>query len=534
MAPASILLYLGVAAACGLAAVSWRRPSPSAAPSDCPPVWAAAALMGAFALRLAIVSLVEANGFILTTMDEPARWQLALDWAERPFLFSWDGIWLTGNFAFFGAPVRWGLPLLMALQIGVLIQHAVTLGGMFYLTWILSGRRWPAAAAALAVAVAFPLLWMGRGPLADPMVGGAMLFGAGWVIRWRRLCASGANRALGYACAAGVAAFVATSMHFTGWMAVAVAAPFVLGAALTAPPEGRRAARFGLLVIGFGSALFPFLWFTGSWGCYGDPFEFLRVQAEANQFYLPDQTLLPPRWAIYPWELACQWWMMAPLVLSGGAMALAGRLGAPARWLGVYGLALLGLMALSAVMGGYSAGWYRSVIVLNLIGMALAAASLRSLGGWAAGVCWRRVSVAMAALVLAGTWCVFNVANANRAEMMTTQGLSHRWVAVGTWLGLEARHPAMLPPFRPDGRAVAYCEPGAQSILPYLNYTAGLPAPIDREEHLWGDPERYDYFFTPETPRVPGWDPTLTEVGGWAAWRSIHLRGWSPSDSSGG
>jgi hypothetical protein len=70
-------------------------------------------------------------------------------------------------------------------------------------------------------------------------------------------------------------------------------------------------------------------------------------------------------------------------------------------------------------------------------------------------------------------------------------------------------------------------------MQPYLNYAADLPRPAALSDNLWPDPAHYDFFVTPQTPQVPGWD-ALQQSGGWIVWRSIHLRGWAPPGSSGG
>lgn len=140
--------------------------------SGCAPSWSAvsACILLAICIRFFLVMLLLRTEFVAFEGDEVNRWALAHQWSQSPFFFSgWDGIWLSGNFAFYGTLMWFFESPLVALQVGNCLAQVVGILGLAHAGYVIGGSRICAIVTALLTAVGYPWVLMGVGALSEAL-----------------------------------------------------------------------------------------------------------------------------------------------------------------------------------------------------------------------------------------------------------------------------------------------------------------------------------------------------------------------------
>lgn len=473
-----------------------------------------AALFAAALARMSIMHVLTRHGFDFLCADESCRMAMAWGWKNSPYAFTYDGVWLTGDFCYYGLLMKLIGNASLALQVGVALGHLLTVAGAYFLAWTLAGRHWIGAVGAWLVAFMFTFLWIGTGPLVEgPMTASFMI---GLALAWRTLQAPGGPPARRWLLAAGAGFFffAVTTLHYAGWMALAVALPLLAWAAWQRRGElGWRILGPGALILA-GSALFPLLWCYWSWRRLGSPLAFLANQTAVNQSYhiYTLWGMKSPVGAYLRCFLA-QSGMLLPL--AAAALAWRERGLGPRRLLLAFIPLLLGLMTLSTVKGGVSAGVFRNSAILTASMAILAALSLQPLEklfvpGRPRG--WLKPLLGGAAGLLALAWMAFNTAMGDRYEASAFGQQYHTTVALGAWLQQEVRTPESLKGFGPRTRIGFYQKDNCTMMRDYLAYKAGCPerlVALTADQVKKGWLKGLDYIILERPITVPGWHPLL-------------------------
>ncbi len=511
-----LLMLLGVVGLWLLALAPGRRLAPAAA-GELHPGYGLALLMAAVALRLAASIMLLRHGFVFHTFDEPNRLHLSNLWAASPYLFTWDGVWLTGGIAWFGLWIRLlGNSALGALA-GIQAAQFLALAAVWWLALTVSRRHWVAAAAALLAAPGYTGLWFGSGVLADNLaVAGFCLALAGC---WRFLERdSPGRRHWPDALAAGSFLFAAASVHYVAWMAIMAGAPFFLGALVR---RWRRASRSWRLAAGFillAAAAFPLLWLIESHRQLGHPLQFLRNEHQMLHDWMSEEMRQAGAWGrfwVYPAELVGQLrWLLAGAAGLGLALLARGPRRGPLLVLAGIILSLVLLMSLSAASSGVGRPM-RAVVIPYTLLLVLFALSLRALEpAWRRGGTGRLATAACLALLGIG-WLGFNGLTANRFDETEGPRLNHDLVALGHWLQQETRMPEWMHPFGPATRIGVYAP--ADRHMDALHLVGFIGGVLEQMEHLATpaqlEQRRPEFLLTLEAPPA-GYGP-LRQFGPW-------------------
>lgn len=510
------LLLIGAAfAAClswGLIALG-RRGTPARG-CDISLMAGLAILLAAALARMCLMFVLTRRGFDILCADESCRLAIAWTWKNAPYAFSSDGVWLTGNFCYYGLLMKLLGDTALALQVGVVLGHLLTVAGAYFLAWTLSGRHWIGAVGAWLVAFMFTFLWIGAGPLVEGLMTASFMIGL--ALAWRTLQTPKTQplRQWSLAAGAGFFFFAVTTLHYAGWMALSVMLPLLAGAAWQRRGDpARRILGPGALIVA-GSALFPLLWCAWSWRVLGSPLAFLANQAALNNAYHIHTLwgMTSPVGAYLRCFLA-QAGMLLPLAIT--ALAWRGDGWGARRWLLLFIPLLLGLMTLSAIRGGISAGVFRNSAIPTTSMTILAALSLQPLEGlFAPGrLRWPlRPLLGGMALLLLLAWMVFNMAMGNRYETTAFGHPFYTSSALGAWLRLEVRKPESLAGLGPQTRIGFYCAENCIEMRDYVAYQAGCPerlVALTPEQMQKGELKEFDYMISERPVTAVGWRPMM-------------------------
>lgn len=491
-----------------------RRSGVSTA-KDITPMAGLAALLGAALTRMIVMYIVTRNGFDYFCADESCRLAMAWGWKGTPYLYTFDGVWLTGNFCFFGLLMKWiGSPAL-ALQVGVVLGHVLTVIGAYLLAWVLSTRHWIGAVGAWLVAFMFTFIWIGTGPLVEGLM--TAFFMIGLALAWRTLQLPMLRPWCQYLLTGGAALsfFIVTTLHYVGWMALAVLIPILFCAAWLRRHELGRTGLVTVSVTAVFSSIFPLLWCYWSWRNHGSPIAFLAKQAEVNLTY----------------HFHTNWGMKSPtpayfrcfLVQSGMLIPLAcvnltwrGRGLTAQRLLMLFIPLLLSLMTISTLRGGMAAGVFRNSAIMTASMTILAALSLQPLETvFSPGSpirLLRKLTLGSLCILLFMTWIIVNLLLSNRYEQTFFGHRSHTTMALGAWLQQEVRKPEWLKDFGPNTRIGFFQDLAGIENRDYLAYKAGCPerlVTLTKEQLLKGDFNDLDYVISELPVKAPGWQQLL-------------------------
>ena len=342
------------------------------------------------------------------------------------------------------------------------------------------------------------------------------LFAIAATLAFLRASAAGRTaRAWSMALLAALLAALVTSFHYIGWMAVITGLALLLPFAFFRRRALGPAALPGSLLIAGASALYPLAWMYCSWRVFGDPLQFLHNSIDMLTISKDgvETAAFASGALVYLRILAPQAGLLVPLILLALVRHPARRRLLP---MPIYLVALFTLMTLVALRGAYNHAPWRSVIVIYLGLVVLAALAADALPPLRTAGRLRLLPIAGMVLFLAG-WFGSNGLMAHRAEFHLTEVMPHDTLALGHWLRQEARQPQQLL-FSPATRIGVH---SADDLGPvwtvWLGYASGTP---DRIKSIT-DPvltpaalRGFDYLFSYlETP--PADWRTLYTFGRW-------------------
>jgi len=420
--------------------------------------WVVSVILLSILIRFFMLLLFLRTDFVATEGDEVTRWMISGGWASDPFLFtSWDGVWLIGNFAYYGTLMRCFDDPLIALQIGNCLAQGVSIIGIAYTGYVVTGKRIAAMISALFAAVGYPFIWLGTGAMSEVLTSAVAPFAMAFVIQFLGCAPEESRRKLVWACLAALALFSAASQHFISWIAILTGIPLV-GLALVVNWRNQGVAGWvGAGVIFFGMGLFPILWMIGSWHYLGSPLAFYENTKRMNMrdMGLESDVASSAFWA-YPNLL---WNQAGPLVILAVA-AMMTRISSALSYrryaLGLYIFLLLLVFSVRAELSGFYLVRHRYVMLPYVLMIPLAGAAISDLwsrvGGSERSRLFKSVGIAALMCVLVIGWIGFNFSMSFRfAEFSGSTYWHNDGLAIGYWLKRELKFPQVLTPEEAGG-----------------------------------------------------------------------------------
>ena len=489
---------------------------------DIQPNTGIALLLAAIVIRLSLSIMLHRNGYLFYTMDEPTRWNMSVDWSHHPYPFTgWDGIWLTGSFAYYGAWIKlFGHPIL-GMQAGVLIAVFLTMSASYFLAWTMSERHWIGAAVVWLFTPAYPFLWFGHGPLAESLVAGLFMFS--FAFCWKFLMNSRYPLTIWInAATASLLLFATASIHYVAWLAILIGALFFSIAFWRRYGKLSSHHKAAVTLILLGAVLFPILWMIGSNHYLGHPLQFMRNQAAIMENYMtllgrPDDPLL--NFLVYPKTVVRQTGLLLPVVIVLGAIAAwRGSAVLGVRILFGYILSLLLFMCLMAMRNGYGVPERSITIVYSLILIlfSLSLSALEPLWNYPKTRVRRLLLGASMGLLTIG-WFGFNGLIANRYVAQGGNELEHDNIALAGWLQQEALQSHALAPLSADSRIGIFERGGNPGTIDIIRYLSGMPVRlvyISEQQWSSGQTPAIDYLITNFTDSSSGFIP-MKQFGRW-------------------
>ncbi len=449
----SMLLFVGspIALLGALLLTARREPSPVDQPnqldaSDISLGWVVAAGCAALAIRLSLLWWSTRQGFILSTNDESARFEMIIAWWSDPGIIYAEGFWLVGSFIYYQIFFSLFGDTETGMMAAMVVNHAIVTATIGSLGWVLARRRWAAAMAMLLTATTFLFIDYGHGPLAELPVTAAIVAAVACGIRMLQRLDS--PRVWAYALPCGLLFFIAQSVHLTAWMFTVAVWPVAALVVFVNRKNVSRAGFAAFLVATALAATYPWIQFYGSWQAFGSPTGFLKNQSDALAYYLQERGDTPSlinRLFVYPGYLIAR---MGPLLLLGLFVLLPVRHDKKRqRAIIIFLLALTAALS-TMIASSLSSGWgnpNRSLFVT--IGLLLAALPAMLISREAA--LWHshgkpRAAILVAfALIVFGSFLHTGIRTFDREDGGGTK-IAHDQIAMANWIKQEIRRPQTL------------------------------------------------------------------------------------------
>lgn len=464
--------------------VAWNRISDGEDPAEETSSWAAvvASVFLAISIRFFFVLLLLRTEFVAFEADEITRWMISYSWSETPYFFTWwDGIWLSGNFAYYGFFMWFLQSPLVALQVGNCIAQGVGIAGLAYTGYVIGGSRRAAMASALLASVGYPFIIMSIGALSEIVM--MTLIGPLFAFTLQFLSCSRDQvvRRLVLAVAGAVAVFALASHHYIGWIAILTGGPFLLLGIFCRWRSFGWAGWIGLVLLLFGAGLFPILWMLSSWHYFGSPLAFLENQSKLNAAHM--QNLLPPEVPAFFTNPLTYWKQAAFLILpslAGLVLPFGSSLFVRRLSLGSFIWVFLILYSLRAHLSGYYAAYERYVALHYMLTIPLAGAALGDLAAALSGP--RRLSLPLRTALLGLLscfmlcWCAYNVSISFKySKTNGTADWPTDTLTVGYWLKRELNYPQILTMEEVQGTIGVYERDSAGFSGNFMAYISGRP-----------------------------------------------------------
>lgn len=254
----------------------------------------AAALLGGWAFRLAVLFALASGGYHYWIGDDPLRWLTAWEWAHgRVGVISEPGAWLPstwmpGTYWVHGLAIRWAPNPLVASKLVSAIYSVMSLVGIFVFTLAVFRHRGIAAVCVVFLTPLWIDVLLSSGTMTEMPVVGAMLVGAGALISALR-APEGLQRQR-FLLAAGASFAVATMFHVVAWIALTAVLLFVLLLLLSQGQPGLVRRLRDWLILCVVSTLGCFVWTLQVWRNTGSPFTPFQTVGATELFKIGGST----------------------------------------------------------------------------------------------------------------------------------------------------------------------------------------------------------------------------------------------------
>jgi len=490
----------------------------------------AACVMGAICLRLLFLLVFGRTSFFTSEIDEIIRWQIAKNWSLMPFLFTaWDGIWLTGSFAYFGTCMLIFDDPLIATQIGNCIAQIVGIVGLAYTGYVVGNSRIAAIATALLASVGYTYIWLGYGAMSEVLMAALIAPAFVSVVQFLGCEREAGRRKLIWAATAGIILFLFAANHYVAWIAIITGIPFLIVGLIIRRRHLAITGWIGVALIILGMGLFPVLWMYGSWYYLGDAMKFYENTIRMNVQQMGELgTEGVARYLVYPKLYLRQ---SAPLLLLifASIMAFPSAENIRRRYsLGLFGISLLLVLSLRAESSGFAIPHQRYTILpytltFPLVGAAIADVWQRHRSG-IGFFSPRRLSLAAMLALLGVGWCGYNYTMSLRYnEFCATKTWPQDTMAIGHWLKAELANPQLLTPEEAHGMiGVHEREPFINhcALMAYASGAANRWRPIAGTDWKNQIPGELRIIITNEVGPVPGFT-RINTFGQWRVFRRL-------------
>lgn len=448
------------------------------------PSWGAvvASVFIAITVRFFFVLLLLRTEFVAFESDEITRWMISNSWSQTPYFFtSWDGIWLSGNFAYYGFFMWFFQSPLVALQVGNCVAQAVGIAGLAYTGYVIGGSRRAAMASALLASVGYPFMIMGTGALSEVVMMSLIAPLFAFTCQFLSCSRNQVMRRLLFAFAGAIATFGLASHHYLGWIAILTGIPLFLLAIFFRWRGLGWTGWLGLLIMAVGAILFPILWILGSWHYLGSPLAFLKNQMELNRMHMQDHSHIEVS-AFF--ANPSTYWKQAAFLVFPALASMALRVGP--NWflrrlsLGLFIFTFLLLHSLRAHLSGFYVTHERYVALHYMLTFPLAGAAIGDLVSALFGP--KRLSLPLRTALMGllscfmFCWCAYNVSISFKYSK--TNGTAE-WptdtLTVGYWLKRELNYPQILTVEEIRGTLGVFELDPAGFSLNFMAYTSGRP-----------------------------------------------------------